>query len=282
MRPSEGVIQRGDITSHYLDWHGSGPPLVLIHATGFLAALWRPIAEELSDSFHVVAIDQRGHGDSPPSPDGYTFEAFADDLQALIETLELERPVVAGHSSGGTTAVAHAARHPDDVRGAVLIDPVLAPPELHVNPPNAPNASTLADRARKRRTVWSSADEAFESYRTRPAFSGWREDVLRLYVDEGTRDRDDGQVELKCAAEAEAGFYEAALCFDAQAVMAGVRCPALVIWGADDGWVKLGADRFVEEAIPHGRTVIVSETGHYPPQECPGVVARLIDEFLVE
>ena len=56
----EGAIQGEGASLHYLDWAGDGPPLILIHATGFLAALWRPIAERLSGRFRVVAFDQRG------------------------------------------------------------------------------------------------------------------------------------------------------------------------------------------------------------------------------
>ena len=97
----EGTIDSAGTAIHYLDWGGDGPPLILIHATGFLAALWRPIAEQLAGRFRVVAPDQRGHGDSDKPPDGYRFEAFATDLQRLIEALELEGPLAAGHSSGG-------------------------------------------------------------------------------------------------------------------------------------------------------------------------------------
>ncbi|MCH8026194.1 MAG: alpha/beta hydrolase, partial [Chloroflexi bacterium] len=111
MAVQQGSFDSDGVTLRYLDWGGDGPPLILIHATGFLAALWRPIAERLSARFRVVAMDQRGHGESDKPPDGYRFDVFADDLQRLIEALELESPIAAGHSSGGTTIVVHAARH---------------------------------------------------------------------------------------------------------------------------------------------------------------------------
>ena len=90
MTVKRGKYQSEDASIHYLDWGGEGPPLILIHATGFLAALWQPIAEHLSSTFRVIAMDQRGHGDSDKPASGYTFELFADDLQRLIEELELE------------------------------------------------------------------------------------------------------------------------------------------------------------------------------------------------
>ena len=77
MSLKEGVVESDGVAIHYLDWGGDGPPLLLIHATGFLGALWRPIAERLTGRFRVVAFDQRGHGESGKPADGYTFEAFA-------------------------------------------------------------------------------------------------------------------------------------------------------------------------------------------------------------
>jgi len=69
MPPREGAVRADSLRLHYLEWGDAGPPLagqaaVLLHATGFLARLWEPIAEGLSGRFHVYAYDARGHGDS--------------------------------------------------------------------------------------------------------------------------------------------------------------------------------------------------------------------------
>ena len=111
MEVRDGTVNASGVGLHYIEWpgdpEGNGPPVILIHATGFLAAMWRPIAEELAEEGHrVIAIDQRGHGDSDTAGP-YRFETFAEDLQRVIESLEVERPVAVGHSSGGTTIVMH-------------------------------------------------------------------------------------------------------------------------------------------------------------------------------
>jgi pimeloyl-ACP methyl ester carboxylesterase len=279
-----GSFQSEGVPLHYLDWGpaGGGPTIILIHATGFLAALWQPIAERLAARFRVVAVDQRGHGDSGPSPDGYRFASFAADLQRLIEELGLEAPVAAGHSSGGTTIAVHAARYPGVIRRAVLIEPILPRPDWYTEPPAGRSAFSLADGARKRRAVWPSRDAAFAAYRARPTFAGWREDVLRLYVDEGARDRADGQVELKCAPETEAQFFEAVTRDDFWALLPQVQCPALVLWGGDSHLHGRGLAESAQEALPHARTVSVAGATHFLPQERPDEVARLIDEFLAD
>ncbi|MEX2158501.1 MAG: alpha/beta hydrolase [Dehalococcoidia bacterium] len=279
----EGAIESDGAALHYVDWGGNGPPLVLIHATGFLAALWRPIAERLTPSFRVVAMDQRGHGDSDKPATGYSFETFSDDLQRLIDGLQLERPIAAGHSSGGTTIVAHAARHPGVISRAILIEPILPRPEWFAEaPPGGRTAFSLADGARKRRSVWPSRDELYEAYRTRDTFKTWREDVLRLYVEQGTFDREDGQIELKCPPECEAMVFEATARVDTWEMLPQLQCPTLLLWGAESHLHARGLAASADAAIPNGRTVIVDGTSHFLPQERPDEIVRLVEGFLAD
>jgi pimeloyl-ACP methyl ester carboxylesterase len=278
MTPRQGTVSNSDVRLNYLDWGGDGPPLVLIHATGFHAALWQPIAERLAERFRVVAVDQRGHGDSDNPPDGYRFETFAEDLQCVIEGLGLERPIAAGHSSGATTIVVHAAAHPGVIQRAVLIEPILPKQDWYTAPPGGRHASSLSEGARKRRPVWPSTAELFEAYRERDTFRTWREDQLRLYIEEGTFARDDGQVELKCPPEIESKFFDAVMLTDFWTLLPQIRMPSLVLWGPEGNLHGRLADH-VQEALPQARTTVVPNTSHFLPQERPDEVARLMEEF---
>jgi pimeloyl-ACP methyl ester carboxylesterase len=276
----EGNIDSDGVAIHYLDWGGEGPALVLSHATGFLGALWRPIAEPLSRRFRTVAYDQRGCGDSDKPSDGYDFRTLAADLQHLIEGLELQRPLVAGHSSGGTTAVVHAATYPGVISRLVLIEPILPRAGWTANAqPGERNANSLAEGARKRRAVWPSTLELFESYRARETFETWREDVLRIYVEEGTRQRDDGQIELKCPPELEAKFFEAVVQMDFWPLLERVERPALVLWGGESH-VRGRLAAHVLATLPNAREAIVPGASHFLPQERPDEIARLMEQFL--
>jgi pimeloyl-ACP methyl ester carboxylesterase len=245
--------------------------------------MWRPIAEELAHAGHrVIAIDQRGHGDSD-AVEPYRFEAFAEDLHAVIESLGLERSVAVGHSSGGTTIVMHEARWPNVVSRAVLIEPILPLAEWRVNPEVAPggrNSNSLADGARRRRAVWSSREEMFESYRGKEMFRLWREDVLQTYVDEGVRNRDDGQVELKCAPEVEASFFDAVRYIEPWETVKSMAMPVLALWGAESHLSNRGLAERLEASLADGRTFRVPGTTHFLPQERPDEVARQIKGFL--
>ena len=140
---------------------------------------------------------------------------------------------------------------------------------------------TMAEGARKRRAVWPNREEIFQAYRSRPTFQTWREDVLRLYLEEGTQPREDGQVELKCPPAIEAQFFDAVRDVDSAPLLAKLECPTLVLWGGESH-LHLGMSEGIEEALPHGRTVVVPATTHFLPQERPDEVVRLMQEFLAD
>jgi pimeloyl-ACP methyl ester carboxylesterase len=111
----------GPIQLHYLDWGGSGRPLVLLHGLASSCRIWDFTAPLLAERFRVFAVDQRGHGLSD-RPGSYSFNDVTGDLAGFIEAFGLERPVIAGHSWGGSVAVQFAADHADTPSAIALID----------------------------------------------------------------------------------------------------------------------------------------------------------------
>jgi pimeloyl-ACP methyl ester carboxylesterase len=101
----------------------SKAPFVLVHGLASNARLWDGVAENLSAADHtVVVIDQRGHGLSDAPDAGYDLDTAVADLLTLIETLELDRPVLAGQSWGGNVVLELGWRRPDVVRGIACVD----------------------------------------------------------------------------------------------------------------------------------------------------------------
>jgi pimeloyl-ACP methyl ester carboxylesterase len=113
------------IAVHHWGTRG-GIPVVFWHALGPDAsgAELEEVASVLArDGFHVIAVDGPGFGSSPLlPPERYRLAALVALLDEVIDGLELDRPVVMGHSWGGAVAVTYAAEHPDDVRALVLFD----------------------------------------------------------------------------------------------------------------------------------------------------------------
>ena len=118
---AEGVELAADV------WTPAGtstpPTFLLVHGLASNARLWDGVAESLVARGHpVVTVDLRGHGRSSKPDAPYDVPTVADDLAALIERLELDRPVVAGQSWGGNVVLELAVRHASLPRGIVCVD----------------------------------------------------------------------------------------------------------------------------------------------------------------
>jgi pimeloyl-ACP methyl ester carboxylesterase len=105
----------------YLDAGGDGAPIVALHAHWLEAQTFAPLAFELAPDWRVIALDQRGHGQSDHAP-GYTRDDYRGDLGALLRHLSLDHVVLLGNSLGGVNAFQFAARHPAMVRALVIVD----------------------------------------------------------------------------------------------------------------------------------------------------------------
>jgi pimeloyl-ACP methyl ester carboxylesterase len=97
---------------------GSGAPLVFLHGLTFDRASWQPVVDRLSGEFRCITVDLPGHGDSPGPP--RRLSDVATEFRTLLGALDVERPLLVGHSMGAVLAVLYAGRHP--VSGVVTVD----------------------------------------------------------------------------------------------------------------------------------------------------------------
>ena len=273
--PASRLVAVNGLRLHYLDFGGDGPTAVLHHATGFHAWVWTPIADALTRRHRVLSLDARGHGDSDKPAGGYEWKQFVGDLTGFIETLRLGRVLGVGHSLGATTTAGVAAERPDLFSAAVLLDPVLYP-RGYRRPSDEDNP--MAVIARRRREVWDSHEQVFQSFRSRAAFAKWGDDLLRLYVQQGFA-AFEGGVRLKCPASVEAQVFGMDMHIDGWEMMSRVRVPTLLMRGGEsDKLAAEGADELVR-LLPHGLLRTLPKTTHTFPMEAPDEVARAILEF---
>jgi pimeloyl-ACP methyl ester carboxylesterase len=108
----------------YTEEGSGGKAMLMIHGWSCDGSDWSWMASEFCKDHRCVMIDNRGHGRSTESPEGYSPRKFAQDAASVIETLQLERPIVVGHSMGTIIASTLAVERPDLVDALVLIDPV--------------------------------------------------------------------------------------------------------------------------------------------------------------
>lgn len=115
-------IIAGDLTFHYVQWGEQGTPIICVHGITANAFCFQALADELSNTHRVIAYDLRGRGDSDKPESGYSLPIHAQDLADIIDALELDRPVVLGHSLGAMIALYFAAYYPEKLSKLVLVD----------------------------------------------------------------------------------------------------------------------------------------------------------------
>jgi pimeloyl-ACP methyl ester carboxylesterase len=117
-------VVRDKVKLHHLDWGNAGAhPLVLVHGVRLHAHVWNDFARRATPDYHVLAVDQRGHGDSAWGDESdYHLEEFYRDLHAVVRARGLKRFTLVGHSLGGMVSLLYTHRHPEDVQRLVLVD----------------------------------------------------------------------------------------------------------------------------------------------------------------
>jgi pimeloyl-ACP methyl ester carboxylesterase len=270
-------VERDGVRLHVEDYGGSGPPLLMLHSTGFGHWMWAPHARLLGHRFRVYAPDQRAHGDSDKVP-GFAFDNLAEDMEAVCDKLGLTGVYAVGHSAGATTLATLAALHPRRVRRLLMVEPVTPLGRRQHGAPGMPPANDMAERTRRRRAVFASAEEMYGSFRGRPPFSTWTDESLRLYCEQGTA-AVEGGVALKCPPELEAQFYEAVSASDVSARFAEVRAPVRVLWGEAGHGGGVGLAGAGGALVPGGEAKTIAGTTHFIPMEKPEVVVEEALDF---
>ncbi len=283
MSPTDHYIDLpSGIRAHYLKWSGreDAPAIVLNHATGFLAHQWGPVARRLAGDYTACAADARGHGDTdkpPPEGDSYHWLRFVEDLRAWLDGLGLRGVPFVGHSAGAAAGLYLAAERPEYFTRLVAIEPIVMPGGI---PSDEGRRNEMSEGARRRRAVFESAAGAFAHYRSRSLFERWPDEALRLYVEHGTFQREDGRLQLKCSGEIEGEIYANSASLDIWGALPRIEAPVLVIRGEHtEDFLGMVAES-VAARLPNGRLETIPDAGHLSPMERPDAVTGLILDFL--
>jgi non-heme chloroperoxidase len=141
-----------DVTLEVLDWGGSGRALILLSGEGDTAHVFDQLAPKLNSNRHVYAITRRGFGASSspdPKDENYTADRLGDDVLAVMDTLRIDKPVIAGHSIAGEELSSIGSRHPERVSGLIYLD--AGQPYAYYDPVRGgPNLIVDANELRKK------------------------------------------------------------------------------------------------------------------------------------
>lgn len=246
------------------------PSILMIHGWAQQFSCWRPVLERLSDRFHLVAMDLRGHGasDKPEAIDAYTNTAlWGDDVQAVITAAGLDRPVLVGWSYGSRVIAAYLSTHGDTaVTGVVLAGGILA-----------------IGAAREEWMVGSSSPGVHRDLYT--------EDVPRRlaatarFVEACTARPLDRTVyaelvgaNMLCPAHVRRALFAADV--DLRPVYSAMSCPGLVIHGAADTVVTPDTGAAAAQLMSRGQYIPYEGVGHAPFLEAPDRFAEDLGAFV--
>ncbi len=248
--------------------------VLFVHATGFCAGVWGPVASHFS-GMRRSALDVRGHGRSAVPEAGMHWSGTAQDVLATIDALGLERPFGIGHSMGGASLILAEQARPGTFRGLWIFEPIIFPKVLADAGDNP-----LVAGARRRRADFDSASAAYDNFSSKPPFSVLDPQALAAYVEYGFETLDDGTVTLRCRPEVEAATYEMGPQHDAFEHLGGVRCPVTVARGGDSGPGPAALVPGIVDGLADGRIDEHPELGHFGPLEDPGRIAASIADAI--
>lgn len=115
-------VNVNDIRLHYLDWGGNGPVLLFLTGLGLSAHIYDKFAPRFVDKFHVIALTRRGHGDSDYPETGYDPDTLTEDVRLIMDSLEIDKAILVGHSMSNVELCHFAALHPERILKLVFLD----------------------------------------------------------------------------------------------------------------------------------------------------------------
>ncbi len=240
----------------------AGPPVVLLHGLGSSSTDWAFQRPAFASRYRVIVADLAGHGASTV-PASATVEAMAADVEALLAAAGEPPAHVVGLSLGGCVALALALAAPARVRSLTLVNAF-----ARLRPGDPRRAVALLTRLALLGTAPMSVVAAHVARGLFP-----RSDQAELYrraVESLSRtSRRSYLVTMAALAR-----------FDVTARLPAIRCPALVVAGADDRTVPLGVKRRLAAGLPAGRLVVVPDSGHATPADQPEIFNRTVLDFL--
>lgn len=252
---------------HYLDEGRGDPPVVLLHAFPLTARMWEPQIEALAPAHRVVAPDLRGFGasDVPAERGAYSVDAWADDVDALLAALGLERAVLVGLSMGGYVAFAFLRRRAGALAGLVLADTRATADTDEIRSRREEQQELLAAAA----GPLALADRLLEPL-VAPA-STRRQGVLATARALLAANRTEGVI----------GALEALKNRpDASDGLARITVPTTVVVGDQDQPSPPAVAEEMAAAIPDARLVVVPDAGHLSNLENPAAFNQALEDLL--
>jgi pimeloyl-ACP methyl ester carboxylesterase len=249
---------------------GNGPAVVFCHGTPWSSALWRPIADALTDRYTVYLWDMPGYGMSSKQPDHpVDFAVQADAFDALLRHWEIDRPHVVAHDFGGAVSLrAHL------VGGAAYASLMLVDVDA-IPPSGSPFFKFVQDNP--------GLLEQLPGYIHRA--------MVRAYIGNAShkplRDNDlDDLVKPWTGGEGQTAFYRQIIDYDERYLrdnedrLPALAIPVHIVWGEEDAWIPVKQAERLHALIPHSTLRTVKDSNHLIHFDAPAQLMYEVTSWL--
>lgn len=272
---TDEIVELRGLRFHYRDWsckNSDAPVLVLLHGYTGHARSWDAFAQAISHKYRVLALDQRGHGESQWAPaDRYGTDEMVADLSTFVHALDLNHFTLLGLSMGGLVSIAYASSQPKELAKLVIVDiaPAIARAGLLKIQSNVSRSDCFASK-----------EEAFERARQDNPIPP--EDHLRARVYANLMRTEDGQWTyrydraLRDSGVPRARYTEE----EGWAQVASISVPTLLIRGETSDILDVDIAQHMIATLVDGQLAEVGGAGHPVPLDQPEGFLQAVQTFL--
>ena len=274
VQPKDKTVTANGLKLNYLDWGNEGAtPMVLLHGLRGHRHSWDDFSAAVCQDFHVLALDQRGRGDSDWAPDGdYNTDAYVADLVAFSDVLGLDKFVLVGHSMGGRNSMTFGGRYPEKLEKLVVVD---------VGPESDPRGG-----ARIAREIINVPEE-FDSFEDVVDYMGKQnrfasDAVMRRRLNYATKEMPNGKIgwryDLAIREARRQGISTPQE--DLWPALSRIACPTLIVRGTETDLLTREVAQRMVDTFPDAQLVEISKAGHMVFEDNPEDFIVAVKEFL--
>ena len=274
VQPKDKTVNVKGINLHYLDWGTEGKPKVLLlHGLRGHSHSWDDVSADLCQDYHVIALDQRGRGESDWAPGGdYSSESFVADLEGFCQAVGLDAFIMVGHSMGGRNSMAFAGKNASKIQKLVIID---------IGPDLDPKGSGRITQE------MIDVPEEFDTFEDVYAYQSKQnrfcsEPVLRRRLTYATKQLPNGKfgwrydLEIREQRRNNTGSKQPDLWLN----LPGIKCPVLIVRGSATDILGLATAEKMVDILPDGKLVHIDRAAHMVFEDNPEDFIRVLHDFL--
>ncbi len=273
--PTTRTFDASELRLSYTEWGDPGlPTVILLHGFAQTSHAWDLITLGLADKFHLISLDQRGHGDSEWASDGdYSLETQQNDLDEFIKFLGVSRLNLVGLSMGGRNAYVFASRNPQFISNLVVVD--TGPQGVRSGRSRIRNFVTMPDEL----DTFEEFVERVHSYVPHRSLEQISNSLLN-----NIRQMENGKWTWKYDRLLRDPNYrrQAASQDQLWAYWESVKCPSLIIRGGNSDVLASETVAEMTSRNPFSESAVVPESGHLVPGDNPAGFLRVIRPWLLE